>query len=414
MKKIVNILVFILIIHILSAQHNYKPAIIIGLQNDTLKGFVDYRTDQLNSSECRFRTAENTPDRLFKPEQIAGYKLPKDGKYYISHEIAIDSVNRRTLFLEFLVQGTVNLYYYQDQENFDHYYFEKTKGELIEVTKEREKISNLRFKVEKTWYSSASNYNKNMNDRNYRIVLANIFNESLRISARANNAGFERKDFIDLTSQYNAEMDKNNPTNIVFANDNFKTFFETTITLSGGAQYIKYVSLPIYLIQNYSIESQSIMPVVAAQLTLTSPRVSKSFAIIADLSMSQFTGACDYVGKYNSYYNYQYNALRVGTSIGVKYIYTKTNFCPFIEAALANSFFMFKSSRLDIYDSYFDHIVKTNYLLPENLIGGYRLALGCNYLLKNNHSVVAKINYEKQNDYKDQITVWELKLGYSF
>ena len=405
MRKLVSILVYILIINVLSAQNNFKPAVVIGFQNDTIKGLVDFRTNRLNATECRFKTSENAPERIFKPSEIAGYKLLKEGKYYFSHEIvvdsilrgykflkegkyhfpqenAVDSLIRDTVFLEFLVGGSVNLYYYSDNENSDHYLFEKTKGELIDVVKKNDRITNLRVKVTNTWYSNSSNYNKNQNDENYHEVLKYVFRESKKISEKATSVDFERKDFIELTTRYNTEAGRNAVKNTVYSKDNLNTFFDAAFSVTAGVQYLDYVSVPAYLIQNYSIESQSIMPVIAGQLSVTSPRVSRSVAFIADLSLSRFTGACDYVGRYSTYFTYKYDALKAGVSFGLKYSYLENKTLqPFIEAELANSFFMFKSSILDIYDRYFNHEVKQNYLLPENIIGGFRFAIGCNYML---------------------------------
>jgi hypothetical protein len=415
MKKTVAILICLLIVSALPASNNFKPAIIIGLKNDTLKGLIDFRSDQLNSIDCRFKSSENDVVKIFKPKQIAGYKFAKEGRYYISHEINIDSIDKEMVFLEVLVMGTVNLYFYQDNENSDHYFFEKTKNELIEVTKKKDRISNVSgLEVKRVLYNRSSNYNMYLNDVEYRKVIANVFKESARVSARAAFAAFQRKDFIELTSKYNIEMGNNSTKNIVYANDNLSAFFDAELSLAGGIQYVDYKSVPAYLLQNYSIESKSLMPVVSGQLTLTCPRFIKSLALILDLSLSKFTGACDYEGKYSIYYTYKFDALKVASGLGLKYTYLKTNFRPFIEASLANSLFAFKSSKLDIYDRYFNHEVKSDYLLPENFIGGYRFALGCNYLLKNKHALVAKINYENLKDYKDQLHVLDLKLGYSF
>ena len=41
------------------AQDNYKLGYIITNENDTINGWIDYRTDAQNGEVCKFKTTEN-------------------------------------------------------------------------------------------------------------------------------------------------------------------------------------------------------------------------------------------------------------------------------------------------------------------------------------------------------------------
>ena len=63
---------------------------------------------------------------------IAGYRFSDEGKYYVTRDVTIDSVPQK-FFLEYLVEGVMNLYYY-DTTAKKYFFFEKD-GKMIEISK---------------------------------------------------------------------------------------------------------------------------------------------------------------------------------------------------------------------------------------------------------------------------------------
>ncbi len=108
----------------LNAQTNFKPGFVIQQSGDTLRGEIDYRGDLLMGEICRFRVNENVQE--FYPEDIRAYRF-NDGKFYVSKVI-----NNKSVFLEYLVNGELDIYYLRDLEG-DHYYAENAMLEIREI-----------------------------------------------------------------------------------------------------------------------------------------------------------------------------------------------------------------------------------------------------------------------------------------
>ncbi|QCK15738.1 hypothetical protein DCC35_13795 [Mangrovivirga cuniculi] len=124
---------FLSIINI-HAQTDFRPGYVITSSEDTLQGEIDYRGDLLMSKVCKFKNKSNNVTE-FSPGDIIAYRFI-DSKYYVSKE-----VNQKDVFLEYLIQGEMNIYYMRD-ESGDHYYIEKDNTEFTRLPYE-EKIMHV-------------------------------------------------------------------------------------------------------------------------------------------------------------------------------------------------------------------------------------------------------------------------------
>ncbi|MBP6611202.1 MAG: hypothetical protein KA206_08935, partial [Paludibacter sp.] len=122
------------------------PGYVILLNGDTLKGQLLKQTSKNAGEKCVFRT-ETGEEKTFLSVEIQGYRFT-DGKYYISKEIQKDSLNKKTVFLEYLIKGITSIYYSFDV--VEHYYAEKDGVGLIELTEEEKtrKIADKKFVVQ--------------------------------------------------------------------------------------------------------------------------------------------------------------------------------------------------------------------------------------------------------------------------
>jgi hypothetical protein len=119
------LLIFLFSYGVLYSQTDFRPGYIIKTNGDTIIGEIDYRGDLLMSSICKVRTAENAVSE-YSPNDIIAYRYT-DGKYYISR--VLDDKN---VFLEYLINGKVNIYYMRDVAG-DHYYVDKKYMKLTEL-----------------------------------------------------------------------------------------------------------------------------------------------------------------------------------------------------------------------------------------------------------------------------------------
>ena len=104
----------------LLAQVDFRSAYIVLQNNDTIHGMADFKGDIQNSLECRFRD-DHGKISFYKPGEIKCYRY-SHGKYYISRYIMTGDTTTR-LFVEYLVEGRKNLYYYRDAAG-NHYLFD--------------------------------------------------------------------------------------------------------------------------------------------------------------------------------------------------------------------------------------------------------------------------------------------------
>lgn len=112
------------------AQKDFREGYVIKNNGDTLKGWIDYRGGLLMSEVCRFKSGKDTEEIKYLPEDLNGYRFIED-KYYVSKEI--DGIRK---FLEFLVNGTINIYYLK-QKDVDHFYIEKENSGLVKIPYEK-------------------------------------------------------------------------------------------------------------------------------------------------------------------------------------------------------------------------------------------------------------------------------------
>ena len=117
---------------------DFKPGYIISLKGDTLQGMIDYRNDLKMSKTCRFIPKNATSEVVYKPNEIKGFRF-ENGKFFVSRDLKAVDNQPVTLFLEYLIHGKVDVYYYKDVKG-NHYLIEKEGRELTELPPSEEKI----------------------------------------------------------------------------------------------------------------------------------------------------------------------------------------------------------------------------------------------------------------------------------
>ena len=191
MKSFSFILLFsLLFIHsICFGQNDWKSGCIIKATGDSVKGFIDNRDSKSNSKVCYFRKDENSQTQEFTPYQIAGYRLT-NSKYFIS-KVVEGQNSGKPVFLEFLIQGKLNVYHYSDNE--EYYYAEKElkiyELKSKEVTREIQGV---------TYIQQSNEY----------IGLLNYLLDDAHIQADINNSKLSAKSLIGIAKKYHEKVCK--------------------------------------------------------------------------------------------------------------------------------------------------------------------------------------------------------------
>lgn len=190
MKKIILLGLILLFNAIqLIAQSDFRNGYIINNQNDTIIGLIDYKGNKASAHKCTFRKSIKADNQIFTPKQIKGYRFI-DSKYYISKAVDLDNETKQ-IFLEYLIDGVVDIFYYRD--NGEHYLVSDDSDKLHELVSEEKEILTNGKK-----YSKVS--------KKYLGVLKAAFKESPSINKRVDNISLTHKSLIKITRDYHTEV----------------------------------------------------------------------------------------------------------------------------------------------------------------------------------------------------------------
>lgn len=188
MKHLFILVMFIFLGIIKSySQSDFRKGYIIKNNNDTLYGLLDYRGIKANSKKCIYKKDKDSEKQEFTPADLKAYRFI-DSKYYISKPVKSGD-KADTLFLEYLINGFISIYYYRDDMG-EHYLLDKNDTMLYELTNE-----------EKNVYVDHTRYTKKSNE--YIGILKYSFKESPSIIQKAEKVNLDHKSLIKITLDYN-------------------------------------------------------------------------------------------------------------------------------------------------------------------------------------------------------------------
>jgi len=171
----------------LKAQTDFQPGYYITYQSDTVFGEIDKRSDMRNCRICTFRLAVGGEIISIEPGDISAYRFSGGGKYYISKEVNIQDT-AQTVFLEYLVNGISNLYYYRGQ-GMERYFIESEDGRITELSNDI-----FKFNVDGVDYKRTTNL--------YVGQMRASFEDCPEIQSKLDKARFSHKSLMQLTSEY--------------------------------------------------------------------------------------------------------------------------------------------------------------------------------------------------------------------
>jgi len=116
----------------LNGQSDFRPGVIILNSGDTIRGEIDLRNNTSMSKQCVFRKDDKSEKKIYSPDVLAAYRMD-NGRYFVSRNIQ----NLGQVFLEYLVNGKLSLYYFVDMGS-NRYYVQKEGDILREMPKEPE------------------------------------------------------------------------------------------------------------------------------------------------------------------------------------------------------------------------------------------------------------------------------------
>ncbi|MDR1699259.1 MAG: hypothetical protein LBR75_05505 [Prevotellaceae bacterium] len=423
MKK--NILfVFFLLQSVFSfAQSNFKPGIVITNSNDTLQGYIDYRTDEMNARIARFKfNLENTEVKSFVPGEIAGYRFTDAGRYYVSRTIEITAGKPQTVFLEFLVQGMLNLYFYHDRESsLDFYVFEDKNGKMTYTTRRPELVT------------TTSGGSLLRDDKQFRGIIAHNFQEYKPVQNEVKDMDFDHSSMINFVKNYHSALCITGEECIVFEGKEDRKFFKPNFFVSGGVEYQSFSKkYNNEYFGNVKLTSNNTAPIIRTGVELSMPRLGNSISVPVSVYFSKIEW--DLKGKVNgvltnNYHQIQYfSANRIGVDVSVKYTYPQGRIRPNAEFGLNLLDYNFSGeynvlfvNKGEIWNSSNDSFSYWD------RIGSVYFGAGVNVLVRKEQVLFFNIKYKRDkptqfyqeagiptNNNVVTANIWQFEVGYKF
>ena len=398
MKKILTILFFLTPILSLFAQQNLSDGYIITNSNDTIHGQIDLRTPTINQQRCTFVHASNN-SKIYLPGEIKGYRYINEGKFYISKTITVDN-SEQLIFAEYLVQGGLSLFYFE-KEGLAYFIFEEEGKESFYITKHPPVEVDRRMKE----------------DTKYVGLLRYYFRDSSpTILKLIDKSKFYQKSMIKIAKQYNDEncLNPGQSSCIVFENDSPDKF---------GLQlkFSAYTGIQNGTYSGHLYEASTTFPLIGAQVYINNPRWSKSLGAILDLSFSKIEKESPQLkSKTTSSYNIlKYDMYNMSAKLGLRYTYSKYRLRPSIEGGLSTIYIIKNESTKSYWNK--ETVIYEEGYDPRKFHIGWYIGAGLEYNIVKDQFIFIRFNYDKHNkaDYmqdnsKDYISIWQVKVGYTF
>lgn len=186
---IITLFIFVGILELFS-QSDFRAAYIVKQNSDKLYGFVEYKGNKANAKKCIFRADLNSENQFFTPDDIDSYRFI-DGKFYVSRLVK-SGEEVKLMFLEYLINGIVDLYYYRDGVG-EHYLIHKENEKLYELKNEEKEIVR-------------NNTTYNINTKEYVGVLKATFGDSPSVSKKVDHTILTHKSLIKIANDYHNEV----------------------------------------------------------------------------------------------------------------------------------------------------------------------------------------------------------------
>jgi hypothetical protein len=184
---------------ICTGQKGFKPGYIITTNFDTISGMIKVKSNYLNSKSCDFIDNGHTDSRTLYPGDIRAYRI-ENSKFYVSKEIVTDAVKQK-VFLEYLVEGIVDLYYLKKLSN--ECFFIRKDTMMVELNND---ASVLTEEKQYTWSKAETKYAVNSNQ--YKRILTYLFQESASVEKKIPNVPFDYNPLVKITTEYHNSVCK--------------------------------------------------------------------------------------------------------------------------------------------------------------------------------------------------------------
>lgn len=418
MKKnlLLTVVFSLVVLFSLSAQTNWKPGYVIYPSGDTIHGSLLYKENRSVSKFCDFKTINGETQQLL-PTEITGYRFD-EGKFYISKVIK-GVANDEPVFVEFLIQGKVSLYRYNDGK--DRFFAQKDTV-----------IQELKNTTENQYIESKNEY-YSIQKNEYIGTLGYLFQDA-NMQAQINSCEYRPKSMIKLAKTYHETVCTDEkcivyersvkPMKVVFGVHGgvsynrydygklMETGYEPSIILGCRFEFLNFVDLKekLSFVIDLDLQKNSSYTWSAIGDNYTDIRYNDQEYRVANNSNS-LTSVKEL--------KVDFKTIALKVPLTFNYIFSTSNFQPYVGVGLLNLLALTKNKNLEVLPkgsvSYNEYVP----LLPTYQIG-FVGKIGTKVLTAKDHSFYAECGYEYLDDIdtnefaRMKTNGFSLILGYNF
>jgi len=188
-----------------SGQENPEPARLVTAAGDTLHGYINNLQWAGSPDKVSFQATPGAPWQIFNPMDLQAFSFT-DGDHYVTktvtyhflpanlntYEIYKDTVHlRKTLLLRVLASGPASLYYFRDENGYDHFFIEKDSLPIDELKKTHSVMNG----------SDGRQYS--VKENRYMLSLNYYFSDCPDVVSRIQGVSFTISGFQKIFERYN-------------------------------------------------------------------------------------------------------------------------------------------------------------------------------------------------------------------
>ncbi len=168
------------------SQSDFREGFLINQEKDTIHGLIDYKGSLRNLSKCRFKSDKVSEVREYSPSDIIAFRVLTGG-FYRALDVEVNGKLKR-LFVEQLIDGIVDIYYYNDVNE----------GEFL-IQTEDGKLYNL---VNTTKNVEIDGNTYEMDKKEYVGTLKILFEDSPVVAQKLDKIDFDPRSLTKIALEY--------------------------------------------------------------------------------------------------------------------------------------------------------------------------------------------------------------------
>lgn len=423
--KLLNLSLLILIFFSFSifsfGQERFKKAYVIDNNQQKIEGSIDFGTPPRNPEEIIFLDSTTLKISVFKPTDIQSFSVNSIGeRRYESRVVQImdypkyvedldDSgvhdIITKTVFVEVLVKGSASLFYYKDEEKWEHFFSEK--DEIFQTLTQTLTLHEM------------ANKNVLVLKQRYKMQLQKVFKDCPAILRRIPSLENTASSLKEIFKDYN-ECSGNQNAFVKDLNRKKKRYF----SFNAGVQVAKLTVTDVKLGDGAEIEALdfpvSIRMPIGVSIDLPLSKKTDKYSLYNELLFTKFRTNGSFVkGNETNIINFRYTYIQYLMAFRYHLKRENSNFSGFVNIGGTMSYGLpsSKAALIKKYTYQQSIIATRNYLLLQtpNL---YPLSAVCGFGINyKNYALELRMSYNTgvsyNYDMKSNILAGCLMMTYS-